>query len=159
MAYEFSWMAGYLREHAGDDIVMIVLGDHQPPALVSGAGASWNVPVHIVTSRPELVRRLEASGFHEGLTPAEPAIGRMHALLPLLLDAFGNRQGPEANTVRLQPTPWPQRETIPGVPSKSASRPGSRSRRATRSSCSTTTTRRWSSWWRSWSWCFRSHLP
>jgi len=105
MAYEFSWMAGYLREHGGDDIVMIVLGDHQPPALVSGTGASWNVPVHIVASRPELVRRLEASGFREGLTPAEPAIGRMHALLPLLLDAFGNRHGSEANTVRLQPTP------------------------------------------------------
>jgi hypothetical protein len=106
MAYEFSWMAGYLREHAGADVVLIVLGDHQPPALVSGAGASWNVPVHIITSRPDLVRRLETSGFRQGLAPAQQAIGRMHTLLPLLLDAFGNRRGHlEPEPVRSQPTP------------------------------------------------------
>jgi hypothetical protein len=106
MAYEFSWIGGYLREHAGRDIVMIVLGDHQPPALVSGAGASWNVPVHIISSRPELARRLEGSGFQPGLSPAPQAITRMHALLPLMLDAFGNRIGhPDADAVRSQSTP------------------------------------------------------
>src|SRR5688572_18423125 len=63
MAYEFVSLAGYLREHAARDVVMIILGDHQPPALVSGEGASWNVPVHIVTSRPALAQRLVLSGF------------------------------------------------------------------------------------------------
>jgi hypothetical protein len=35
MTYEFASMAGYLRQHAERDVVMVVLGDHQPPALVS----------------------------------------------------------------------------------------------------------------------------
>ncbi len=85
---------------------MIILGDHQPPALVSGEGASWNVPVHIVTSRADLARRLVASGFRSGLAPSQPVIGPMHALLPLMLDAFGERRGHlEPDTLRSQPIP------------------------------------------------------
>ena len=106
MAYEFASLAGYLREHADRDVVMIILGDHQPPALVSGEGASWNVPVHIVTSRPALAQRLMTSGFRHGLAPSQPVIGRMHALLPLMLEAFGERRGHlEPDTLRSQPIP------------------------------------------------------
>jgi hypothetical protein len=50
------------------------------------------VPVHVVTSRPEILDALVARGFHTGLIPARPALGRMHALLPILLDSFGGRQ-------------------------------------------------------------------
>jgi hypothetical protein len=67
---------------------MIVLGDHQPPALVSGEGAPWDVPVHIITSRRGVLERLQIYGFRPGLTPVRPVIGRMHKLLPVLLDAF-----------------------------------------------------------------------
>ena len=106
MAYEFASIAGYLREHARHDVVMILLGDHQPPALVTGAGGSWNVPVHIVASRPDLLRRLVVAGFEDGLAPSQPAIGRMHTLLPLLLDAFGERRRlPDVVPVRSQPIP------------------------------------------------------
>ncbi|MDH4065256.1 MAG: hypothetical protein OEW19_12715, partial [Acidobacteriota bacterium] len=30
MAYEFTTFAGYVRQHAGDNLVMILIGDHQP---------------------------------------------------------------------------------------------------------------------------------
>jgi len=106
MTYEFASMAGYLRQHAERDVVMVVLGDHQPPALVSGVGASWNVPVHIVASRRDVLDRLAASGFRKGFTPSGAAIGRMHVLVPLLLDAFGDRHGqPPPNNVRSQALP------------------------------------------------------
>jgi hypothetical protein len=106
MIYEFASMAGYLRQHADRDVVMVVLGDHQPPALVSGEGASWNVPVHIVASRRDVLDRLAASGFHRSFTPSGAAIGRMHVLLPLLLDAFGDRHGQlSPNNVRSQALP------------------------------------------------------
>lgn len=39
-----------------------MLGDHQPPAAVSGEGASWNVPVHVVSDRPEVIEALVARG-------------------------------------------------------------------------------------------------
>jgi len=95
MTYDFDVLAGYLRRHADRDLVMIVLGDHQPPAAVSGEHASWDVPVHVITSRTAVLDRLRADGFSPGLTPARRPIGRMHQLLPKLLDAFG-----EAKAVR-----------------------------------------------------------
>jgi hypothetical protein len=50
MAYEFVSLAGYLREQR-DNRLLIVIGDHQPPAAVSGPGAPWRVPVHVIASR------------------------------------------------------------------------------------------------------------
>jgi hypothetical protein len=72
-----------------------VIGDHQPLASVSGAGASWDVPVHIVSADAALLRRFEAHGFTPGLLPAPgPASIRMHALTALLLAVFdGSRAG------------------------------------------------------------------
>jgi hypothetical protein len=83
-------------------MVFVILGDHQPAAAVSGEGASWSVPVHVVASRPAIIERLMARGFHPGLTPARPALCRMHALLPILVDAFGDRQpaAPSSAAVR-----------------------------------------------------------
>ena len=91
MAYDFATIEGYLRRRADRDFVMILIGDHQPPAAVSGEGASWDVPVHVIASRPQLLDALAARGFREGLTPARPPLARMHALLVILLDAFGDR--------------------------------------------------------------------
>jgi hypothetical protein len=91
VSYAYSSIAGYLRQHADRDFVMVMLGDHQPAAAVAGEGASWDVPVHIIASRPAVMERLRASGFHDGMTPPRRAIGRMHELLPTLLGAFGNR--------------------------------------------------------------------
>jgi len=88
MAYDYATLAGYLRLRADRDFVMILLGDHEPAAAVSGEGAPWDVPVHVIASRPPILDRLRAHGFHSGLTPARPALGRMHTLLPVLLDAF-----------------------------------------------------------------------
>jgi len=91
MAYDFATIEGYLRKRADRDLVVILIGDHQPPAAVSGEGARWDVPVHVIASRQPLIDGLVAHGFRAGLTPARPALARMHALLPLLLDAFGER--------------------------------------------------------------------
>ncbi len=91
VSYTYETLGGYLRRHADRDFVMILLGDHQPAAAVSGEGASWSVPVHVIASRSEILDRLVARGFRNGLTPARPALSPMNALLPVLLDAFGNR--------------------------------------------------------------------
>jgi hypothetical protein len=92
MTYDFDVLAGYLRTHADRDLVMIVLGDHQPPAAVSGEHAPWDVPVHVISSRAEVLGRLGSAGFSPGLTPPRHPVGRMHALAPIFLQAFGNRR-------------------------------------------------------------------
>jgi hypothetical protein len=89
LSYTYQSIGGYLRLSGNRDFVMIILGDHQPPAAVSGEGASWEVPVHVITSRKEVLESLLAHGFQPGLSPHHPAISRMHALVPTLLTAFG----------------------------------------------------------------------
>jgi len=87
--YGLASVAGFLREHGRRDLVMVLLGDHQPPALVTGEGAPWDVPVHVITSRRAVLDALVAQGFRPGLTPRAPAVGRMHALTVMLTRAFG----------------------------------------------------------------------
>jgi hypothetical protein len=93
MAYEYAALAGYLRQHA-DDMLMIVIGDHQPPAAVSGTDASWDVPVHVIGRGHHVLDRLLAHGFGNGLEPDRPGIGAMHTLLPTLLNAFNTASAP-----------------------------------------------------------------
>ena len=87
--YALRTVAGYLRVRADRDLVLILIGDHQPAAAVAGERAPWDVPVHIVASRPALLASLRGSGFADGLTPKRPILGKMHELLPVLLRAFG----------------------------------------------------------------------
>ena len=89
LAYAYTTVGGYLRLRAERDLVLILIGDHQPPSLVSGEGASWDVPVHIVASRSPVLDRLRRHRFVDGLTPSSPTVARMDTLLPILLDAFG----------------------------------------------------------------------
>jgi hypothetical protein len=92
VSYAYATLGGYLRSSADRDLIMILLGDHQPPAAVSGEGAPWDVPVHVIASRRAVLDRLRSRGFRAGLTPERPALSRMHALLPILLDALGDRE-------------------------------------------------------------------
>ncbi len=90
--YAYATFGGYLRFRADRDLVMILIGDHQPPAVVTGEGASWEVPVHVVTNRRAVLDRLLRRGFTAGLAPRHPAISKMHAVTPVLLDAFADGQ-------------------------------------------------------------------
>lgn len=94
LEYVYASIGGYLRHRRDRDLVLVVIGDHQPPAMVSGQGASWDVPVHIIASRPDLLARLQRSGFVAGLEPPRAPISRMHTLATTLLDAFSGDARP-----------------------------------------------------------------
>ena len=55
---------------------------------VTGEGASWDVPVHVIGANAALRERLVAAGFRQGIEPKHPTLGGMHELTPLLLKAF-----------------------------------------------------------------------
>ena len=103
--YFFDVLTGYLRERANDELVLIVLGDHQPAASVSGEGAPWDVPVHIITRRADILAALEHRGFVAGLTPARPAVGKMNELALWMLNAFSSTR-----------TEWPNPPTAASAP-------------------------------------------
>ena len=113
ISYAYATLSGYLRATADRDRILIVLGDHQPPAAVSGEGAPWDVPVHVIVrtgsapDRSRILDRLVARGFRAGVTPRRPALGRMHTLLPVLLDAFSDERKITVGTV-VRPNPGDQ---------------------------------------------------
>lgn len=88
IALNWQWLGAYLRELASPDLLVIMVGDHQPWARVSGHSGSWNVPVHVMSANAALLRRFEAQGFEPGLLPQGPPLGDMHALAPMLSSAF-----------------------------------------------------------------------
>lgn len=90
--YDFDVLARYLRARADEPFVLIVIGDHQPAANVSGEGAPWDVPVHIVSKQADLLASLQLQGFVPGVQPASQAIGPMHQLGSMLLHVFGSDQ-------------------------------------------------------------------
>ena len=102
MDYNYQWLAGYLAQPRVRDAIFIVLGDHQPAANVTGEGATWDVPVHIISRNPELLARFELRGFKWGLEPAEPRVGTLFDFTRLLLDVFDSG-APKTAALKLQP--------------------------------------------------------
>jgi hypothetical protein len=119
MRYQYAWMADYLRQRAPRPLVMVVVGDHQPTALVSGQGASWDVPVHIISDDRALLQRLLGNGFVPGLTPPAQALGPMHLLTRVLLKAF-NAPGAH-ETIGIEHVVAPAHTPTPSVLSASGS--------------------------------------
>jgi hypothetical protein len=91
--YNFRWLSGYLEQSHQRDFVMLVLGDHQPTSNITGEGASWDVPVHLISSKPSLLQRFENLGFTKGMTPQRAAIATLPALTTILLKGFNDEVG------------------------------------------------------------------
>ena len=92
IVYTFDWLTGYVSKPPARDRVLILIGDHQPASSVSGPGASWDVPVHVISSNPQLIQRLLTAGMQPGLEPTRPGLGAMHEFTQILLDAFDGRR-------------------------------------------------------------------
>ena len=79
--------------HAHDkNLVMLVLGDHQPNAAVSGNNASHDVPVSLIAHDPAVLRQIEGWGWTAGLQPetSTPTVP-MNEFRDRFLSAYGSR--------------------------------------------------------------------
>ena len=89
-AFRAEWqvLIGFLRELTGPNTLVIVAGDHQPPKLATHDSTSWNVPLHVLSKRCELVKPFSGFGFSDSLKPeGAHAIG-MEEVLPVLYEAL-----------------------------------------------------------------------
>jgi hypothetical protein len=87
--YVYRWLAGYFELPKVRETVYVLLGDHQPTANITGEGAPWDVPVHIISRDSALLERFKAQGFSDSLWPERRVLGDLHHLTSLLLTAFG----------------------------------------------------------------------
>lgn len=89
--YNLAVLGGYLQQFAPANSLLLVLGDHQPPAIVAGRDSSWQTPVHVFSRNPELIRAFQAAGFQAGIKPGATALGGIESLGPLLLRVLDSR--------------------------------------------------------------------
>ncbi|WP_395571492.1 CDP-alcohol phosphatidyltransferase [Streptomyces sp. BK79] len=89
--YSLTSLTQWLERYGTDDTVLVFLGDHQPLARVSGAGASRDVPVSVVAKDPEVLDAIDDWDWTEGLKPAQDApVWRMDAFRDRFLTAYGS---------------------------------------------------------------------
>ena len=89
--YVLDMLASYTAEHVDDNTLMIIVGDHQPAPLVTGEGASRDVPFHVVTGNPELLQPFLNWGLVPGMHPDGTAdVKRMDAFRDWFLEAFSS---------------------------------------------------------------------
>lgn len=103
LAYTHEWLGGYLGGQAPRRLLVIVIGDHQPLASVSGRAASWDVPMHVISDDAALLHRFERAGFTAGLHPGPNGIGPMHGATGLLVSLFDDARAarpPEPGTTK-----------------------------------------------------------
>ncbi|WP_343235690.1 CDP-alcohol phosphatidyltransferase [Streptomyces sp. SID10815] len=93
--YSVTALTQWLQRYGTDDTVLVVLGDHQPIARVSGDHAGRDVPVSIVAKDPKVLDRIASWGWTEGLRPAHGApVWKMSAFRDRFLTAYGSTPHP-----------------------------------------------------------------
>lgn len=89
--YSLSALFSFVQRYGDDDLVLVVLGDHQPATLVTGQGASHDVPVSVIAHDPKVLDRIAGWGWQHGLLPSPRApVWPMAAFRDRFLGAFGS---------------------------------------------------------------------
>jgi hypothetical protein len=90
LGYDFAALEGWLIQRMPGDGLVILLGDHQPPAVIGGRPEPpWTVPIHVLSRDPDLVAPFIAEGYVSGLFPAQkPPYRAMETFLAWFLAAF-----------------------------------------------------------------------
>jgi hypothetical protein len=82
-------LVSFVQTYPDPNLVLVVLGDHQPSTIVSGDGAGHDVPVSVIAHDPSVLARVSGWGWQDGLRPAPDApVWRMDAFRDRFLAAF-----------------------------------------------------------------------
>ena len=99
IAYSLESLIAFVGRHADDDLVVVLLGDHQPSTVVSGFGGNRDVPVTVLARDPAVLDRISGWGWQEGLRPANGApVWPMEAFRDRFLTAFSTPAATPAMT-------------------------------------------------------------
>jgi hypothetical protein len=83
--YSLEALSSYIARY-GDDAVFLVIGDHQPAAIVTGPKASRAVPFSVISRDAALVNRFRADGFDAGMRPKSPGEQPMSSVYDRLIE-------------------------------------------------------------------------
>jgi hypothetical protein len=92
--YSLRALISFVQQAHDDNLVLFLLGDHQPATIVSGTGASHDVPVSIVARDPAVMDRIAPWAWQPGLRPdVDAPVWRMDEFRDRFLRAFGADPG------------------------------------------------------------------
>jgi hypothetical protein len=87
--YSLTTLISYVQTYGDDNLVLVILGDHQPAPIVTGEDASRDVPITIVARDRAVLDRISGWGWQDGLRPGPQApVWRMNAFRDHFLTAF-----------------------------------------------------------------------
>jgi hypothetical protein len=94
--YSLDALVSFVENYGDDDLVLIMLGDHQPSTVVTGLSPdlSHDVPVTVVARDPAVLDRIAGWGWEDGLRPSSQApVWPMDSFRDRFLSAFGAHAG------------------------------------------------------------------
>lgn len=95
--YSLNSLVGFVQTYHDDNLVLVVLGDHQPATIVSGQGASHQVPISIIAHDPAVMDDISGWGWQDGIRPGAGAPDwPMDSFRDRFLTAFGPSPSPAA---------------------------------------------------------------
>jgi len=92
IVYSLQALFSYIENYGRKNLVVVMLGDHQPAHVVSGYGVDHDVPISIIAHDPAVFRRIAPWGWASGMRPsAHGPVWRMSAFRNRFLGAFDAR--------------------------------------------------------------------
>jgi len=89
--YSLRTLLSFVRRYGDDDLVLVVLGDHQPATVVTGQGAGHDVPISVIAHDPKVMDQIAGWGWQDGMVPSPRApVWPMAAFRDRFLTAFGS---------------------------------------------------------------------
>lgn len=87
--YTLRTITSFVATHGDPDLVVVMVGDHQPWSQVTGENPSRDVPVTIIAHDPDVMDRVSSWGWDPGMRPGPQApVWRMDTLRDRFLTAF-----------------------------------------------------------------------
>jgi phosphatidylglycerophosphate synthase len=94
VVYALNSLTSFVQHYGNKNLVMIVLGDHQPLPIVSGTNSNHDVPISIIAHDPKVLEQIGSWGWNAGLKPSPNApVWPMNAFRDKFLAAFDSHSG------------------------------------------------------------------
>jgi phosphatidylglycerophosphate synthase len=89
IVYAMNTLTSFVQHYGDKNLVLIVLGDHQPLPIVSGHNSNHVVPISIIAHDPKVLQQIGSWGWNSGLQPKPNApVWPMNAFRNRFLTAF-----------------------------------------------------------------------
>ncbi len=90
--YSIDTLVSYLETYPDPDLVVVMLGDHQPHTYVTGENPGHDVPITVIAQDPAVMDRIKDWGWQDGMRPdPDASVWRMDEFRDRFLTAFGPR--------------------------------------------------------------------